>query len=256
MERRWVAQAFRRPHMAARAQWRPGRPARKGAFTPVLRSAWSKAQEIIHRCIFQAVSVPFHSAAFALVGIKWWIGETCENIVIAHWPDVSWNIFPKLFFNWKKKTQQTAGSKVSTVLPTVASDRGRIAFSPQANRSRVRTETASSRRSPARSFATLGCDRRIHTCPDEPHQGRKQTPAPSNPAKWSRCESPLSPFLHQSDVPFPARCFGVQTQLLLHVLSRQTHFTPRHTLSNPPYRLHTRLLYCQFSLLLLCPFKA
>ncbi len=74
------------------------------------------------------------------------------------------------------------------VLFAVGSVWGRIAFSPQTNRSRVCL---------VRFWCAPECDCCILTCPNEPHQEGKRTIVRFNWTKWGRCEiSHLSHIRH------------------------------------------------------------
>ncbi len=63
----------------------------------------------------------------------------------------------------------------------------RIAFSPWANRSRVRLQSGRL----VRFWCTPKCDCCIHICPNKPHQEGQRTLVRFNRTKWGRCESTL-----------------------------------------------------------------
>lgn len=133
--------------------------------------------------------------------------ESCESIHTNDWPDVPWNAFPKLLLDWleltcSKNYNEMPGSKprglgkVSRHLAAspshlvqkraVLQQLGLIEVRPHSHHKQTTpeftgkcTETTSSRIS--RHVCLLcfwcapECDWHIHTYPNEPHQGGKQT---------------------------------------------------------------------------------
>lgn len=65
-----------------------------------------------------ANKIPFHCLHCALVQIHWWAGHM-RAFTSHHWPDASWNTFPKLFFD---ESELTCG-EILTKLPELSIER-------------------------------------------------------------------------------------------------------------------------------------